>query len=268
MSRLMLCVAAALSIPAPGFAQASGPLQPTGPWVVGYEEGVCLLQRKYGTSERPVTLSIRHVPTMDGVTVFLLDNGPSGAADSVRVGFGGTQSPVKATLATYTGKVQPIRYSEIALKSSELRRAAATSMLSFDAGSALQYTLAVPKLQAALAEVDKCLADELSRWGVSRDDLARTARFPEPSDREDLDTGDFLLASASLKSSGRNVAYVRVDANGRPGECRIAVPSADAQLDQASCDVLGAVRFEPAVDRAGTPVASVYAHAFRWRAAQ
>ena len=259
-----LTLAAALSQP----ARAAESLKPAGPWVVAYEDGVCLLQRDFGIAERPVRLTIRQVPTLASVRIFVSDEAVGQPIDPiVRIAIG-SGAPIKAPLTTYASPDRSRRYTETEVPRRALAGAAQGAALSFDAGASMQYSLAVPGLDKALAQVDACVADQLAHWGLDAQQQAAMARHPVP--RDDLLEGSepFVLASREVKGSGQNIAIVAVDSSGRPSGCRIAVSSGNEGLDQASCDVLLDTEFRPAEDRRGQAVTGIYVHSFRWRGSQ
>ena len=58
-------VAAALAVAAPALA-AAAPLQPTGKWIVHFDEAQCVAQRDYGPKGKPLYLLLKQ-PALGGV---------------------------------------------------------------------------------------------------------------------------------------------------------------------------------------------------------
>lgn len=64
---------------------------------------------------------------------------------------------------------------------------------------------------------------------------------------------------------GRTVAVLTVDASGTPVRCTVKTSSGSRALDRATCTTaLARVRFEPARDNRGAPIASHYTLPVRW----
>jgi protein TonB len=67
--------------------------------------------------------------------------------------------------------------------------------------------------------------------------------------------------SSALRNEeqGRVEYEVDVDASGTPTDCRIVVTSGHPSLDEETCrDLMRRVRFKPATDEQGKPVAGTY----------
>ena len=257
-----IAICSLLALPTAAAAQ----LSPTGPWVVSHEGGVCLLQRSYGTPAQPFAVGFRQVPTIEGVRMFVVDSGSGPVrARTVRIGTGSGQV-VKSELVSYLTGDGGKRASETAASRALVASAAATGTLTVDAGSELRHTISVPGMTSALAELDACVAEKLAEWGVAREQQLATSRFPQPDKDALPDPRRDYIETLSVSGVLDNLAYVRVDAAGRASGCKLLLSSGNRDVDQASCDVLLAARFKPAVDRAGRPLASVYAHSFRWNA--
>ncbi len=64
---------------------------------------------------------------------------------------------------------------------------------------------------------------------------------------------------------GRTVAALTIDAAGLPTACAVETSSGSRSLDSATCAIaMGRVRFDPARDEEGRPIASHYRLPVRW----
>jgi TonB family protein len=64
---------------------------------------------------------------------------------------------------------------------------------------------------------------------------------------------------------GRTVARIEVDAKGIPSNCSVTVSSGSSSLDARTCEIaIASLRFNPARDRGGTPIAASYTLPVRW----
>lgn len=67
------------------------------------------------------------------------------------------------------------------------------------------------------------------------------------------------------KEQGRTVVRIDVDATGKPAKCNVAMSSGSASLDARTCEIaVASLRFNPARDRGGTPIAAGYTLPVRW----
>ena len=77
---------------------------------------------------------------------------------------------------------------------------------------------------------------------------------------------DYPAEALAQRTQGSTRYRLQVSQGGRPETCDIERSSGSAALDQATCQVLiGRLRFYPALDAAGRPVASSYAGTIHWR---
>lgn len=73
------------------------------------------------------------------------------------------------------------------------------------------------------------------------------------------------LAGQAFSPRGRVGFTLTVSPEGTAQACRVHDSSGDARTDALTCDLmLARARFEPAHDRAGTPVATTYSSAMTW----
>jgi TonB family protein len=73
------------------------------------------------------------------------------------------------------------------------------------------------------------------------------------------------LSRRSDARQGRVVAAIGVDAAGGITSCSVAVSSGTTVLDTATCEIATAhLRFDPATDHRGRPIASTYKLAVHW----
>ncbi|MDB5709081.1 MAG: hypothetical protein JWL96_1151 [Sphingomonas bacterium] len=67
------------------------------------------------------------------------------------------------------------------------------------------------------------------------------------------------------KEQGRTVARIEVSAAGAPLTCSVSMSSGSTSLDARTCEIaIASLRFNPARDRGGTPIAASYTLPVRW----
>jgi TonB family protein len=74
----------------------------------------------------------------------------------------------------------------------------------------------------------------------------------------------YPAASLRKEQEGRVVPEMLIGIDGKPEACRILVSSKFKELDAGSCGLMMQMRFEPALDLTGNPVASHYSRALVW----
>jgi protein TonB len=80
-----------------------------------------------------------------------------------------------------------------------------------------------------------------------------------------ITTDDYPSAAIRAEQEGVVTISVRVGADGRVGACMVTGSSGHAALDEATCRLYQRrARFSPALDDAGTAVASTYVDRVRW----
>lgn len=92
---------------------------------------------------------------------------------------------------------------------------------------------------------------------------ARTAKAPIRAP----DWSDYRLyppAALGLAQEGRVAVETLIGGDGVPRACRPTISSGYAELDRGTCNLTNLLRFAPALDGAGRPVASVYRRTFLW----
>jgi protein TonB len=81
-----------------------------------------------------------------------------------------------------------------------------------------------------------------------------------------LNNRDYPLAALRFEEEGMTRFRLAVSAAGLVSDCAIAQSSGSATLDVATCRLLSArLRFKPATDRRGRPVAGRYEGRVLWR---
>lgn len=77
---------------------------------------------------------------------------------------------------------------------------------------------------------------------------------------------DYPMEALRADEQGRTVASLVVGPNGVPQRCTVRTSSGSAALDQRTCEVaLARIRYKPARDRLGRPIAATTTLPVRWR---
>ena len=96
---------------------------------------------------------------------------------------------------------------------------------------------------------------------------AETSRAARPIGDVAQWFGPEMYPPAALRAGeqGRVAVRLVLDAAGRPTGCEVATSSGSAVLDSSTCEIaITHLRFTPAIDGEGQPIASRYPLAIRW----
>jgi len=110
----------------------------------------------------------------------------------------------------------------------------------------------------ALAQAQAAAATELIPWPT-----ATPGRILATPDWSNYRT--YPEAARLKEQEGRVRPDIRIDADGRPVECRILETSNFAELDAGTCERFMQMRFEPARDPSGRAIESHYSRRVTWR---
>ena len=248
-------------------AAPAGQLRPTSKWIVDYRDDGCVLQRTYGAASAPLTFGIK--PQLMGSRVALLvtENGTGGhkLRVPVTVSFGTDSGAVTNQLSRFRLRSPPVHLNETSIEMNELKRAIVTERIDLKSPGTIDVRLAVPGIGRALPALEECIAELLDRWGLSRLEQAQLASFARPRGGQlHISMADYPGNAVEYDASGGTAARVKVAPDGKASDCQIVATSKSKSLDQATCKVLLRERYEPAVSKAGGPVASVYIQIVRW----
>lgn len=110
----------------------------------------------------------------------------------------------------------------------------------------------------AMAALQGCVDDALSKWGVDAKAFAALRKPPSDIDGYDLLTAnDYPQLAIDRNETGRVVARLHVDATGRVQDCTVVVSSRSTTLDSTTCRLaLKRGKFDPAIGPDGKPVAA------------
>jgi len=126
--------------------------------------------------------------------------------------------------------------------------------------------LAYPIAGQAVEALRVCNDDLLTSWGI--DMVARRAlsRLPRSANAgRSVGNLDYPRSALRAGEQGSVVVRLRVDPDGRVGECVPVSSSGSGALDRQTCSIYThRVRFEPALDAEGHPVAAMIASRVTW----
>lgn len=260
-SSLLLTMALLWEIP----AAAEPPiLPPTGKWAVEFDDQQCMATRLFAAPGGDMAVAIRPAPTGGDFDIYILPvKSPSRRITAQSTITIGSRKLKQGTLWARPKSDGRLLY-RLMIPSSEYANLVESRTMTFQ-GDLGHFTLDFAGLDAVARTLSECNADLLARWGLSREEQAKVASFPEPTREIDKIIKNTAYPRAAYPAVGDVVARVTVAADGSVSNCVVVGSSGNAALDQATCDTfVHLARMKPGLDRSGQPMRSVFVFTRRW----
>lgn len=259
-------VAAALAIAAPT-AAAAAPLQPTGKWIVHFDEAQCVAQRDYGPKGKPLYLLIKRPPLGRVVQLDVVDRGHAETRQvDGRVQFDASD-PRKVSALSFSPTNTGTRVSLLNLPVDQFAAARTARAIRIEA-AALDKTFALADMPGLIDVMDKCVADLRRVWNVSdsKNDSGQVRQDVEGNLRGLFSADDYPFASLLKGESGSVKIALLVDERGKVADCSVIETSGVAMLDAQSCAVVTArAQFTPAMGKDGKPAKDSFIQVINWK---
>jgi TonB family protein len=287
MAKMLACAA----LPACAFAsmpvKAQEPVQAlsaTSNWIVDWGATYCTLARKFGSEGDPFLLRMHSYQQGYDFEVYL-----SGKAirhfqnrGALKIAFGHNEpivihSPQSVDDGAFgpgiifSTSIRKGREDEEEEESEERTPRSLSNYpdTAFEAGldgvtlsaGKRQVVLVTGPMRGALAALRKCTDDLVKQWDLDPAVQATLLRPTSPVDFRSLVRSIRAVYPSTQARQGKQArvnVHVLVDADGRVTACTIPESYNDPAFDELACKKIRAVRFEPALDANGTPVASYW----------
>lgn len=248
---------------------AAEPRQPSGKWTLDYAENMCVLQRDYGSKERPLTLGIKPAPMSDDIQLIVVEpgGGSAGRSGKATVGFGEAGAAAEGRFISAVARTSLRRVTLIDLKRSDLEPLRIASILTIRAGNELDHALAVDGGAIAMKGLAACEKDLLLEWGMDERSLASIVSPPKPTKPVHEVFRDTDYPDQAIRDEEQGTVGMRyfVGSDGKVSDCMVVESSGSAILDLLSCRIwMTRAHFEPARDAAGKAVPSLSYSRVRW----
>lgn len=255
---------AAVAAPPPAPLTATA----VGPWQVDYGDTQCLALRKYRAGTLAFTFLIAPDPTGRGAQIAFKFDQP---LSRVSPGYRGAKLALDGRALQEGLEIKPTRDGGMilvggyALEEKEEDLALATARQLTLESSVLSLTIPLDAIGKATPILQDCGAGLLALWGFSRADQARMAQPAQGYVPRFFGSSDYPEASIRANRQGTVTASYRIGVDGKAGECVVRISSGDPTLDRQTCMVINKrVRYRPALDRAGQPMAMIDSARIRW----
>ena len=250
-----------------GLVAATEPRQPTGRWVVDFDDAQCVASRDYGSKESPLTLVIESPPAGNIVQVGVLSAGRGGKPEQLDGEVVIGQRPAfRTSMIAFTPKAQNERLYLTNLPVEEFAFARTASVIAIHAKGGLDEHLAIPAMQPLMKVLDDCVADLRKVWNVAGKELSANLRGPVGNLQGILRHTDYPDQSIDKEQSGTVTVALLIDETGKVADCTVIGTSRSAFLDVQSCAIVKIrAKFQPAIGMDGKPAKGSFVQRVTWR---
>lgn len=267
MSRKLLQLLGVAAIGLPAGAQPPQDLQaqPKAKWLVNYAEDRCLASHAYQVGDQQWIVAIEPRPTTTDTSVMIAVPEQAGDLRRARVFTAG--APISAAGMSLDGiDASGRRLYGAALSPAEYARLLSTGSLRVET-QGRSVAFALDQTSAVRRQLESCVQDLLSTWGLTPNQQANLRSFPVTEQGADfyLRGEEARLLTVKFGTTGKATVLVQVGSDGRAKECTVIQSSGDANLDVKTCQIfVDQVRYEAARDRTGKAVEAPYVASIRW----
>ena len=281
MSARPLLMALSL-IPATANAATVLDLEPTGKWLLNYEDNSCFLGRTFGEGDSQITIAFTRFAPGDGFSLRAYGKPfrNDGPFQDVRVAFGAIPAtePLRDSLSGKTGKVPFVDLGRFTLATTlhgvendppslSAEQEAAVSALTIGPHRGKIYRLHLGSMRSPMRAMRSCTDNLVRTWGYDPSVTGALSKPPEPASYPGswLTTDDYPAGMVATGQLGAVEFRLDVDENGGVTGCTILRRAGDETFAATSCMKLKRrARFNPALDNTGRPVRSFYINRVNW----
>lgn len=260
-----------------------GPKQPTGKWIVDFDDATCIASREYGTETDPIYLVLKAPPTGDVLQIAVSWKGSVREPTQLdgEVAFD-AYPPIRTNLLEFDVEKLGQRALIVNLASVDVSPMRKSSSIRFRArggtakpGSRIEFgpvrtdiAFALTQTADVLKLLDECTDNLRNVWSIWADDRysARLKQGPVGNIAGLFNSSDYPAIAALKDQAGTVALVVLVDENGNVADCTVAQTSGAASLDAQSCAVIKERgKFKPAIGLDGKPAKSAFVQRITWR---
>ena len=234
---------------------AAAPRQPSGRWVVEFNDAQCLASRNYGTPGNPLLLVLKAPAAGNVIQLAVIRPASLGTAAQLESEVAiDQQAPLRAAAFAYTSAPQKQRAYLINLPADRFGAAKAAKVLSIRAKDELDEQFAITAMGPLLQVMNECVVDLRKAWNVADAGAPGAGLRQHATGSIDsmLQQVDYPAVDQPL--SGTATFVLLVDETGRVADCTVIETSGVASLDAQTCGtVKSQARFSPAIGLDGKP---------------
>lgn len=250
---------------------AAEPRQPTGRWVVNFDDAQCIASREYGTDLDPLLLVLKAPPRGNVIQVGVIRSGKAGEAEQIDAQVTIDQRPpLRTSMLVFTAKQQRQRVYWINLPVQDFAPARAAKSIAIRGERQLDERFAISAMEPLMKVMDECVADLRRVWNIGEpDERATNLKQPVSGDlRGILRPQDYPAVAIDRKQGGTVTLALLIDEIGKVADCSVVGTSGVASLDAQSCALVKErAKFQPAIGIDGKPAKDSFLQRITWRLA-
>jgi hypothetical protein len=260
-------------------------MEPTSPWNLHYDSDSCVLRRAFGEGEQRTQLDMRRFQPGVGLQTTIATKAMRMTQRDFRYRFDPKIEWQDAAMANYVhfaedfegviftpllidlpfGKKPDAKEVEQFLKTADLEA------LEAEAGDRVQsitisrafwddLVLKTGSLKAPLSALNTCIDELLNHWGIDVEAHKTLTRPATPRNVEEMGRRiPYPPKMLARRLPGIVNVRLNVDESGAVSGCHIQMELSDPAFESATCNtLLKALKFDPALDKNGNPIASYW----------
>lgn len=251
-------------------ADATSPLVPARPWVLGFDETECLAERAYGGPNGLITLGIR--PALNGESYELLvarsGRGPALAVQrSGSVAFGSKLVP--AWLVHFDHRTSGVSIQKFRVAAGDIPASGAIDTVTFKVRGGPDVQFAMRSMPQVMSGLQQCLGMLRKHWNMDEAGSARIATPASGDVRHLFNWKDYPDEAFNRQQEGMAQFVLLIDEKGGVANCDVLKTSGIPVLEVRGCQVIRERgKFMPARDADGKAIrSSVVTPPVHWRLA-
>jgi len=247
---------------APPSETPSPELLPSSKWQVEYAKSSCIISRAFGEGPNKTVFGLKPAPYSDFVSMLIVAPSPKTKASGgkAEIKLSGGFEPEHTNIASVTAN--GMRVTTVNLPRLALDALAKGESIAIKAGGLVNVSLKPTSFDKALKALEDCESDLLTSWGFDKAAQAAVATRPVGQIFGLIQPDDYPEQALESGLGGTVGVRMRIEPNGKIGECVALESSGVPILDKTTCAILmKRGRFTPAMGHDGKPVAAPY---FTW----
>jgi len=251
-----------LLVGALGSSAAIGQTSPVSNWSMNSKE--CILWHSYGSGRDSTRLGIKPSLTGDAIRIYIIYRGadvPNRWSEGTLRTDNAPDLPINFIDFPSTAAGQ--RFIKIDLPPETMARAAKSAKWIVSEAKLREFQFDLDGLPTVLPSQQRCVANQLAPLELDE------SRVVQPATSDFLKyftSGSYPVLAARLGISGTTAMRILVGRDGKVLDCAVRQSSGNAVLDHVACEILlREVKFTPARDATGRPIASITPLSVAWQ---
>jgi len=248
---------------------AAEPRQPTGRWIVNFDESQCVASRDYGSTESPLELVIKMPAVGDVVQLGLTRRADRLETNQfeAKVAFD-SATPLSTTVFAFTASASKQRAFLFNLSPQQLPTGGAHTVMSLQAAGRLDEKLTISGMDPLMNVMAECVSDLRKVWNVGDEAQPSSSlrRQPKAYWEPILQAHSYPGVSSARLFGGAVTVALLIDESGKVADCTVVESSGVASLGMQACALIAERgKFLPAIGVDGKTAKGAILERIDWR---